>query len=298
MKPPAPNVVVIESATRPQVRRYAAQLRPWMSANVPAEVSGRVVEVLVEAGTLVKSGQPLVKLDDRLATIAADRARANHEESERLLDEAKRLSQTRAISNTQYESQAALERITKAAMDESLELLARHTIRSPFDGVVNSRSVDIGDAVNSNQAVAEVVDLDRLRVELFVSENDLSAFPEGRKLELLVSAAPNAVFAPKVNFVSKSADPETRLFRVEAVLENTGDLPGGLQGVVSNEIEVFKGLPMVPSMAVRFVGRETLVWKEDDSGNAAQTTITVGPELDGFYPVFQGLQTGDRIQVR
>jgi membrane fusion protein (multidrug efflux system) len=298
MKPPMPNVVVIESATRPQVRRYAAQLRPWMEANVPSEVSGRVTEVLVEGGTPVEAGQPLVKLDDRLATIAVDRARANHEESQRLLEEAKRLIQTRAISNTQYAAQAAQERITKAALDESLELLARHTIRSPFDGVVNGRFVDVGDAVNSNQPVAEVVDLSRLRVELFVSEHDLMAFPVDRKLELLVPAIPTAVFAPRVNFVSKSADPETRLFRVEAILENTDDLPGGLQGVVSNEVEVFKGLPMVPAMAVRFVGRESLVWKEDENGNAAQTGIIVGPELDGFYPVFQGLQGGDRIHVR
>lgn len=299
MKHPEPNISVIETGSRPQIRRYAAQLKPWMEANVPSEVTGRVVDVMIEAGQTVKKDQPLIRLDDRMASIEVARTKANQDETRRLLEESSRLLKTRAISDSQYQAQVALVRIADAAFAQSQETLARHVIRAPFDGIVNARLVDVGDAININQPVAEVVDLEKLRIEFFVSENDLEAFPEGKSLDLLVPSKPGYVFEPKVDFVSRSADKATRLFRVEALLPNTEtSLPGGLQGIVSTEVDQFAGLPMVPAMAVRFIGKNSLVWKQLPDGSAEQISITVGPELDGVYPVLSGLNAEDRIIIR
>jgi membrane fusion protein (multidrug efflux system) len=299
MKQPEPNVFTVETGTRPQIRRYAAQLKPWMEANVPAEVAGRVTNVMIEAGQSVKEDEPLVQLDDRLASIAVSRSKANYEEARRLLAESERLLKTRAISDSQYRAQNALVRIAEAEFAESAETLARHTIRAPFNGIVNARLVDIGDAINANQPVAEIVDLEKLRIELFVSENDLGAFPENKEIDLLLPSRPGRIFEPRVDFVSRSADPATRMFRVEALLPNTEDpLPGGLQGIVSTEVDRFKGLPMVPAMAVRFIGKNSMVWKQLPDGTAEQVAIVVGPELDGVYPVLDGLDAGDRIIIR
>lgn len=299
MKQPEPNVFVIETGSRPQTRRYAAQLKPWMEANVPAEVPGRVTQVMIEAGQSVKKDQALIQLDDRLAQIAVDRSKTNYAEARRLLAEADRLFKTRAISDSQYQAQKALVRIAEAEFAESAETLARHTIRAPFDGIINARMVDIGDAINVNQPVAQIVDLEQLRIEFFVSENDLRAFPENKNIDLLVPSRPGRTFEPKVDFVSRSADPATRMFRVEALLPNTTDpLPGGLQGIVSMEVDRFADLPMVPAMAVRFIGQNSMVWKQRPDGTAEQVSIVVGPELDGVYPVLEGLDAGDRIIVR
>jgi membrane fusion protein (multidrug efflux system) len=299
MKQPEPNISVIESGSRPQIRRYAAQLKPWMEANVPAEVTGRVVEVMIEAGQSIAKNQPLIHLDDRLASIAVARSKASRDEAHRLLDEASRLLKTRAISDSQYQAQYAMVRIADAELAQSQETLDRHTIRAPFDGIVNARLVDIGDAINVSQPVAEVVDLKQLRIEFFISENDLSAFPEGKALDLQLPSRPGRIFAPKVDFVSRSADQATRLFRVEAVLPNTETpLPGGLQGIISTEVDQFANLPMVPAMAVRFIGKNSMVWKQLPDGGAEQVAITVGPELDGVYPVLAGLNAGDRVIIR
>lgn len=299
IRPPEPNIFVIETGDRPQTRRYAAQLRPWMHANVPAEVAGRVVEVMVEAGQSVSEGDPLVRLDESLSTIAAQRAQANHEEAKRLLEESARLVKTRAISDTQYHAQLAATRLAEAELAEAREVLNRHVIRAPFNGIVNNRLVDIGDAINVNQPVAELVDLERLRVEFHVSENDLSAFEIGKPLDLLVPSLPGRTFEPTVDFTSRSADQGTRLFRIEAILPNEGSrLPGGLQGIVSTEVHQFTDLPMVPALAVRFLGKNTLVWKMTSEGTPEQVNITVGPELDGVYPVLSGLSAGDRVIVR
>jgi len=299
MKPPAVNLVQVERRDAPQLRRYAAQLRPWMEAGVPAEVAGRVVEVLVEGGDEVEAGQPLIRLDETLSRIAVDQARSRYEEAVRLQAEAQRLLRTRAISETAFQSQVATVRTDQAALADATERLARHTVRAPFTGVVNERLVDLGDAVNLNEPVVRLVDLEKLRVEFYVSENDLFAFPVGKPVSLQLQSQPGRAFTPEVDFVARSADPATRLFRVEAVLPNPGqDLAGGLQGVVEAEIRRFPETPFVPAAAVRFSGRRSLVWKKDASGEAVLTDIAVGPEIEGYYPVLEGLAEGDEVFIK
>jgi len=298
LREPEAVVLTIEAGSRARIRAYPAQLLPWMRASVPAEVSGRVVEVFVEAGDSLTADQTIAKLDDRLASITLRGARATLEESKRLVAEATRLLANRAISQSEFEARQAELRSAEARHDEAQEVLARHTIRAPFHGVVNRRLVDVGDAVHVNQPVAEVVDLSKLRVELHVSEHDLGAFQLGAPIALEVSSAWGVSFAPTVDFVSRTADPETRLFRVEAVLDNTAALPGGLQAIARVEVDRFEGLPLVPAVAVRFSGRESMVWKLTPEGQPERVAIKVGPELDGFYPVFEGLAPGDRVMVR
>lgn len=300
LMPPPPNVHVVEARTHHQDRRYSAQLLPWMRARVPAEVTGRVVEIYVEAGTAVEAGAPLVRLDDRLARIAVESTEARHAEARRLLEEGERLVRTNAVSRTEYEARAAAVRLTEAALAEAREVLERHTVRAPFHGTVNDRQVDIGDAVRANDPVAEVVDLDKLRVVFFVSEQDLGAFEVGKPVALRVEARPGEGFEPTVDFVSRSADERTRLFKVEAVLENeNAGLPGGLQGVVEATIDLFKDRPFVPVAAVRFAGRHALVLVQAEGAEEpGLVEIEVGPELNGYYPVLEGLAAGDRILVR
>lgn len=299
LKPPDPESVVVANAAPVRIRDYSAEVVPWMEARVPAEVPGRVVEASVEAGWAVKAGDVLVRLDDRRARIALDLALARHEEAVRLFSEAERLQKSRVVSQTQYESVRSEVKVTKAQVEDARDNLDRHTVRSPFDGIVNERLVEVGDAVNANEAVATVVDLARLRVRFAVAEAEIGAFPPDRPLKLRVLSAPHEALEPRVAFVARSADPGTGLFRVEALLDNAnGKLPGGLQGEVEAEVQVFPEGPVVPAAAVRFAGRDAFVLKDDGGAEPVTTRIVVGPEVDGVFPVLEGVKAGDRLFVR
>lgn len=295
--PPAPAAVEVLSERLVRMRSFTADLRPWIQANVPAEVQGRVLETFVEAGQKVKKGDPLVKLDDTRARIALDAVLARHTEASRLLVETERLQKSRVVSQTAYEAALAEVRVSRALLDEATDTLARHTIMAPFSGVVNERLVDPGEAVNVNQPVARVVDLEKLRVFVHVSESDLSAFPPGKILPLHLTSGRHGTLKPEVLFTSRSADPETRLFRVEAILDNpTLAIPGGIQGTVETEVEEFPEGPVVPASAVRFSGNEATVRLEGNPTVA--TPVRLGPEIDGRFPVLDGLKAGDRVLIQ
>ncbi|MDX2081212.1 MAG: efflux RND transporter periplasmic adaptor subunit [Terrimicrobiaceae bacterium] len=299
LKPPAPVPVTIRSEPLKRERRFTAELVPWTDAGVPAEVPGRVIETAVEAGQSVKAGDVLVRLDPVQAQIAVDLARARHAEAIRLLGEAQTLQKNRVVSETALEAAAAEARATKAQLDEAEDRLRRHTITAPFDGVVNERLVDVGDAVNVNQAVVRIVDLQKLRVRLDVTERELTAFPPGTQLPVRVLSGREGPFEATVRFVAGSADPGTRLFRVEAELDNREiGLPGGVQGVVDAVIESYPTGPVVPAAAVRFAGRDAMVLKDEGGQEPVATRIIIGPEIGGVFPVLEGLREGDRVLIR
>ncbi len=295
LKPPEPVSCVIEERALTRHRKFSADVNPWTSARVPAEMSGKIVETLVEAGQAVEKGDVLVRLDDKRARIAVDLSKARNTEAMRLLAEADRLQKSRVVSQTAYEAAATEARVSRAQLTDTEDLLARHSVKAPFTGIVNRRMVDVGDAVNLNQQVAEVVDITKLRVVFDVADTDLSAFKPGSSVSLRVPGVLSQALSPTIRFVSRSADPETRLFRVEAELENPG-IPGGLQGVVEADVETFPSGPVVPAAAVRFAGRDAMVLK--DAEGPVLTKIVVGPEIDGVFPVLEGLKAGDRVFIR
>ena len=293
-------IFTVEPRTVERERRYAAAVDPWLVADVPAEVAGRVSEVKVEPGSVVKRGNPLVLLDNEIAASDYRRAEAKLAELQRLLGEAEALGQSRVVSRTQVEAVRAETRQADAEEDAARARLEDHTIRAPFDGSVVERLVQVGEAVSVNQPVARMVDTSRLRVIFYVNERDVSSFPAGAVIKLRLPAAPGRTFDAPVMHVAQASDEATRLFRVEAELPNADlALRGGLTGEATAVVGLYEQQLFVPTACVRLEGAGAFVLRVG-AGEAGPESVRVrvGEELDGFYPVLEGLAAGDRLLVR
>ena len=293
-------IFTVEPRTVERERRYATAVDPWLVADVPAEVAGRVAEVKVEPGSLAKTGDPLVLLDDEIAASDYRRAEAKLVELQRLLGEAEKLGQSRVVSRTQVEAVRAETRQADAEEDATKARLEDHTIRAPFDGSVVERLVQVGEAVNVNQPVVRMVDTSRLRVVFYVNERDVASFPAGKKIQLRLPAAPGQVFEVPVVHVARASDAETRLFRVEGELPNTDlALRGGLTGEITAQVGLYENQLFIPTACVRLEGAGAYVLRVGQGEGAPESVrVRVGEELDGFYPVLEGLSAGDRLLVR
>jgi membrane fusion protein (multidrug efflux system) len=293
-------VFTVEPRTVQRERRYAAAVDPWLVAAVPAEVAGRVSAVKVEPGSVVRQGGELVLLDDEIAAGDYRRAEAKFAELRRLLAEAETLGQSRVVSRTQVEAVRAEMRQADAEEDTARARLERHTIRAPFDGAVTERLVQVGEAVNVNQPVVRMVDTSRLRVVFYVNERDVSSFPAGAVIKLRLPAAPGKVFEAPVVHVAPASDEATRLFRVEAELANPGlALRGGLTGEATAVVGLYERRLFVPTACVRLEGAGAYVLRAGPGEAGPESVrVRVGEELDGFYPVLEGLSAGDRLLVR
>lgn len=313
IKPRELYLVAAERRDGVRKRRYAAQVAPWIDVEIAAEVQGKVEEVLVDAGSDVEKGDILLRLDPSMAEIelaAAEAALSNAEaqasESARLLKEAEALAARNVISNSELESKRAAVQMSEAdrkrlaaERDRLAENLDRHTIRAPFSGTVRNRLVNIGDVVNMNGPLVELVKLDPLRVVFHVSEFEVGAFRPGEAVRLSIAGMEGETFQPEVVHVSRSADPHTRLFRVEASLPNPeGRILGGTQGIVEASVKQYGDALFVPVSAVRLVGNRAMVEKINPDGETRMEEISIGHEVDGSYPVLSGLEEGEKVVVR
>ena len=290
----------VEPRTVERDRRFAAAVDPWLVADVPAEVGGRVSAVKVEPGSVVGKGDELVHLDDEIAKSDYRRAEAKLAELQRLLAEAEKLGESRVVSRTQVEAVRAEARQADAEEDATKARLEDHTIRAPFDGSVVERLVQVGEAVNVNQPVVRMVDTSRLRVVFYVNERDVASFPTGTKVQLRLAAAPGKIFDVPVVHVARASDEATRLFRVEGELANADlALRGGLTGEVTAKVGLYENQLFIPTACVRLEGSGATVLRvQPGEGGPESVRVRVGEELDGFYPVLEGLSAGDRLLVR
>lgn len=188
------------------------------AVDVRAETTGEVVELPGAKGDQVDEGTVLVRLsmDDRAALLEEAEAKVEHREM--AYSAAKQLQEKKFRSEvTLAEERAAME-TARAALARIRLDIERTRIKAPFPGVLDTRSVELGDWVRSGDVVARVVDLDPIVVSGSVTERDVgkvavgqparARFPDGSERD------------GTVRYVSRTADEETRTFRVEVAVPN------------------------------------------------------------------------------
>jgi multidrug efflux system membrane fusion protein len=148
-----------------------------------------------------------------------ERWRANIRKLEADLAGARRLRSSNLASETevlrlQSELAAARAELTAA------ELVVQHLNPvAPFDGVVNRREVDPGTLVQVGTPLLEVVQIDRLKATGQIPQQSVASVQPGQAVE--VRLLDGTAVAGVVQFVASAADPETRSFAVEVLVENT-----------------------------------------------------------------------------
>ena len=279
-----------------RVQKFPADIRPWIEAELRSP-AGLVLEKLVETGATVKKGDPILKLEETHARNTLDAALARHAEASRSLVETERLKKTGVVGEAALEAAWAEVRESRSRLDKAREALARHTVRSPISGTLSLLDVRSGEAVQDNHLVGIVADVDKLRVFVNVPQGDLGFFRPGEKIPLRLLPAGRELPKPEVLFQSPAPDPQTGLFKIEAILDNEARLVAGKsQGIVEIETEVFPEGPVVPAEAVRYSENGSQVLREV-KGKPVAVAVKLGPEINGLYPVLEGLQPGERVFV-
>ena len=278
---------------------------------VASDGSGKVLATYVERGALVRAGDPLVRLDDRSASLSRAEAsaqvraaRINSERARRDCDRAAELKAQEVINQAEFdrmtaECNSSAANASAAAARESMagKLLTDAVVRAPFGGLVDERTINVGEYVRGGQAVATVIEIDPLRLELTVPETSVGNVQVGQTVEFEVSAYPDVVFTGTVRYLSAAMRRLSRDLIVEAVVQNPDHRlkPGmfAVARVTVGELE----LPVIPGTAVREGGERPRVFVAHD-GRLEERLVQLGRRQGDGVAVLAGVKPGEKVVVK
>lgn len=181
-----------------------------------------------------------------------------------------------------------------AARDIARKALADTVIVAPLDGYVAERPTAVGEWVTTSSRIVTIVQSDRLKLLLQVSESDASRVTNGMSATVRVDAYPDRDFAGSVATIIPALDPAARaLIAVIVVPNKEGLLKPGMFGTakVLESAAVVRGV-VVPSEAiVRTPAGASLVYVVSGD-RAVAHTVQVGHDLDGMVHIVSGIDEG------
>jgi membrane fusion protein, multidrug efflux system len=274
-----------------------ARIEPLQEAYLAAERPGRVMELLTDKGASAEKNQVLLQFDRRLPEAALRRAEIEERDAARDLARWKQLEKAGAVSASEYEAVSRREESAAIALEEAKVILSQCEIRSPFEGVIMDRMVEVGDYANEGQAVLRLIRLDRVKVAFDVPEQDVSTLASGQERRFTLAALPGREFSGEVVFVSSQASRDSNAFRVELVAENKdGALKAGMIARVFLLRQMREGAVVVPLAAIVPRKGEHYVFVMED-GRAVRKRVLIAAMLGHEAVLEGGVSAGDRIVV-
>jgi membrane fusion protein, multidrug efflux system len=248
---------------------------PGGGAKLAPATASVVLAVLAAEGQKVKSGDVVVRLDDRMAQAAVDKAEhavafaeqnANRQEKLKSFDG----TSDKAVAESRQKLAAA-----QGDLASARAALAQVHLVSPLDGIVAHVNVLPGQSVDPTTVVAEIVDPERLVVTLGVPANDAPQLKPGQPADVTVESADGPVTAASVSFVAPSVDPKTGAVLARLALPAGSTLRPG---------QFVRARIVTAKLAGRLaVPRESVVKAEDAhviylvvGDKAVQTTVKTG----------------------
>jgi HlyD family secretion protein len=299
-------------------------------AVVSAKIQGRLSELRVEEGSVVRKGETLARLESldyeaqvARARAAVQRAEADLAEYRRQLRLSEELAQEKVLSRDEREAAASRVRIAEAQLSQAKADLAfaeaqeqNTVIRAPFSGVVVKKMAEVGESVapippgvnisTSSGAIVALADLETLEVEADVAEANVAKVKNGQPAEVTVEAIPDRRYKAVLRQVIPTADRTKATVMVKVtILDKDEDLKPEMSAKVTFLEPEKEHKPEAASAPVVLVPRAAVVTRDGKptvflvrEGHAVARAVVLGTERQGQVIVRDGLAGGETIVAK
>lgn len=291
-------------------------LEAFERVQVTARVSGIVDKVSFSEGQNVKKGDVLVVIDSERFQLAVNSAKltlakvqATERDTEAMVARRERASEQHPglIPGEELSSYQTKTITAKADTDLAAEALKVAQVnlrdafvRAPMNGVIQTRTVETGQYVNTGYLMATLLRAEPLLLRFQVEPETAPRLKPGMPIKFVLREA-EGEYEAKITLVAESADPTTHTVAVTAQVDTTSKkywLRPGSFAEVSIDIGAKRDAPVIPRSATRATDHGYVVYVVQ--GNVAkEKVVTLGMNTkDGLVEVRSGLQAGELLVVR
>ncbi len=284
---------------------------------ITARVAGAVDKVAFVEGQAVKQGDTLVLIEVDRYKVAVDQAKAalakaaaahTAAQAELARRQGAVASHPGLVAGEEIEQYATSVASTQADTDAAQQTvrvaqlnLRDATVRAPFAGVIQSRTVQAGQYLQPGAVLATLLQRDPLLLRFPVTEADAPRVKTGMTANVTLRESART-YTANIILVSDAADPTTRLVQVTATIEDKEHKywlrPGAFCDVNVPIGDARQGI-VVPSLSVQPTDKGNVVYTVDSGNIAHVRSVSLGMHTpEGGVEITQGLKAGDLLVVR
>ncbi|RUO72998.1 efflux RND transporter periplasmic adaptor subunit [Idiomarina ramblicola] len=276
-------------------------------------VEGKLLKLRKDIGDVVSKGEVLATLDKRRieSTIESLKAQVASAQAS-LADEKQQLNELQTLAETDFAPVSELRRSrtrvrvaeaqlaeTKALLEETKVNLNYHELKAPFDGVITSRNADLGEWLNSDQMVFQLVGNQVLYADAFLSQAYYSSINSDTRATLTYQGT--AIEAEVLRIVP-FIDGTDRSFRVRLIGSYPDKWVAGNSLKATFRIDTGRRQTTVPQDAVvRYSDGRTSVWvavEDNEQWQAVERPVELGLRFEGSVEIESGLENSERVIVK
>ena len=307
---PVGNAVVVaaEVIRVPVTETAVGSVRAVHEIALGSKLIAKVVALDVKAGQEVRKDQILVKLDDtdlrarrEQAEAAITAARANRDQAKIEFDRTQQLHAQQAAAKIELERADSTLKAAEAdllqaeqRLNEAVAILEYATIRSPIDGKVIDKKVEVGDTVSPGQVLLTLYDPTRMQLVASVRESLTRRLQVGQPIGVRVDALAKTCQG-EISEIVPEAESASRTFQVKV----TGPCPPGIYSgmfgrliIPLDEQEVL----VIPERAVMHVGQLNVVEAVEENV-LRRRAVQLGRTFDDRIEVLSGLRAGEKVAL-
>lgn len=270
--------------------------------DVRARRSGQVIAISKEEGDPVREGTVMARLDADAAQISVAQREVAYSEAKQRYEREDALFQRNLGSKQSYENAKTQFESAKAQLEQAKLDLSYTAIRSPIQGIMTLRNIEVGNMVTNNQIVASVAKFDPLLARIQVTEKDFGKITVGQTARITVEAAPEREFTGTVKMISPVVDPESGTVKVTVEIPRTDKslLRPGMFASVYIITETRRNTLVIPKKALVLEGEGNQVFTfetdpESGRGQAQRRRIEIGFTDSDRLEILNGLSQGERV---
>ena len=276
---------------------FVGYLLPNERVRMTSEMEGVIEAVNFEEADEVKKGQKLINISTKELTLRVKIAEANLKLAHTNLSRDEKLSQRKLIPQSKLDQTRT--QADRSLLDRDLALinLRKSVINSPLKGTVKIRHVKVGEFVRKGDPLVEILDLDKVLVQVNIPEQEIMKISEGETVGVDLYALSDRQYRGKVQTIGLEADSRNRTFPIEIVVDNPKrELRPGMLARVTFTKKISDEQVVVPrhSILERDTGRIVFLVEQD---KAVKQSIVTGQSMQDRVQVLEGLKSGDRLVV-
>lgn len=268
---------------------------------ISAEVAGTVVKTPVSEGMSVVQGQALMKIDSAVIRAQLERENRNVAVLTSRRDRLQRLEAEGLVSRQELDDVNNGLTAAQTALEQAQIQLQKSTLRSPINGLVDRRLVDVGEYVDPGKPLLRLVSIEQLEVIADVPEKDVVFLKPGHQVTItpaIIHGDQAEPLTAMIEYIAFVADESSRTYRTRMVIDQPGGVlrPGMIARATFVRQEHQQAL-VVPLFSVLDRRNIKVAYIVED-GHAREVEVVTGSSVGQNLVVRSGLEAGQQLVIK